>query len=761
VTYEELLVSKRVSARACGFEVLESDINPMLFPFQRDIVKWALRLGRAAIFSECGTGKTPMQLEWARHIAQRAGPVLILAPLAVAHQTVCEGVKFGIKVTQVLEDSDWIDSDAIWVTNYDRLKKFDCSKFAGVVLDESSILKAFSGTTKRLILETFENTRYKLACTATPAPNDLLELGNHAEFLGVMPSNEMISRWFINNSMSFGDYRLKGHAERDYWRWLASYAVSVSKPSDLGYPDDGFITPPLTIHRHVVPVDHTASADGMLFRVGDLSATSLHKEMRLTAADRSAVVAEMVNSSSDSWIVWCNANYEADELKARIPGAVEVRGNEAVEVKERKLNQFSDGSVRVIITKPSIAGFGLNWQHCCHMAFVGLSFSYEQQYQAMRRSYRFGQRNEVHVHIVSAETEGKVAEAVAAKAAEHEKLQRAMVEAMRESQLESIYGARKLTMEYDHHVEAGENWEMHLGDCVDITKQMPDESVGLSVFSPPFSNLYIYSDSIRDMGNTANDSEFMASFEFLIAELYRVTISGRICAVHCKDLPRYKGTHGAAGLWDFPGSIIAAFERHGWQYHSRVTIWKDPVIEMQRTKNHGLLYKQLRKDSSASRQGMADYVIAFRKWPDDNTQEFPNPVTHTHEDFPLDQWQQWASPVWMDIRQTNVLNVQQARAEHDEKHICPLQLDVIERCVMLWSNKGDAVYSPFAGIGSEPYMAVRLGRRGLGCELKREYFDIAVRNLKRADSESGQDLLPGVGPEESGGAGEFGLQVQE
>lgn len=734
--YKAFLESKRLVMKPVGFDVPQSDINRMLFGWQQDIVQWALRLGKAAIFSECGTGKTPMQLEWARHVAAHAGPVLILAPLAVAHQTVAEGRKFGIDVLQVYEDGE-IQPNSVWVTNYDRLKKFNCSKFAGVVLDESSILKAFSGTTKRLILSTFRNTRYKLACTATPAPNDHLELGNHAEFLNVMDSNEMISRWFINNSMSFGDYRLKGHAEKDFWRWVASWAVSVSLPSDLGYADDGFVLPPLNIVQHTVAVDQTANADGLLFRSGELSATSMHKEMRLTCADRAAKAAELVNESKETWIVWCNTNYEADALMKLIPDALEVRGSDSMQNKEEGVERFLDGA-RVLVSKPSILGFGLNFQHCSNMAFVGLSYSYEQQYQAIRRSYRFGQTRPVNVHLIFAETEGKVAESVAEKQREHEKMKVAMVDAMRETQLENLYGRKTLVMDSEHRIERGAKWELHLGDCVEVTKTLPAASVGLSVFSPPFSNLYIYSDSLRDMGNTGSDAEFMRSFEFLIVELLRVTIPGRICAVHCKDLPRYKGTHGAAGLWDFPGAIIQAFEKHGWQYHSRVTIWKDPVIEMQRTKNHGLLYKQLRKDSSASRQGMADYVLAFRKWTD--CEEFPDPVTHTKDDFSLDQWQKWASPVWDDIRQTNVLNIQQAREDRDEKHICPLQLEVIERAVVLWSNPGDTVYDPFGGIGSTPYMAVKLDRHGLGCELKKAYFEIAVKNLTQAE-QSGQQML--------------------
>lgn len=278
---------------------------------------------------------------------------------------------------------------------------------------------------------------------------------------------------------------------------------------------------------------------------------------------------------------------------------------------------------------------------------------------------------------------------------------------------------------------SGENWTIYRADSVDALAGLPANSVHLSVFSPPFSGLYIYSDSIADMGNCANDDEFIEHYKFLAAELHRVTKPGRISAVHCKDLVYYANANGTAGLRDFPGMLIRAHQEAGWDYHSRITIWKDPVIEMQRTKAHGLLYKQLRTDSTFSRQGLADYVLLFRKWAADG--DDVEPVTQTREEFPLDQWQQWASPVWMDIRQTNVLNVQQARDSQDEKHICPLQLDVIERIVKMYSNRGDIVLSPFAGIGSEGYVAVKNGRRFVGFELKDSYFAQAQRYLDEAE----------------------------
>lgn len=285
----------------------------------------------------------------------------------------------------------------------------------------------------------------------------------------------------------------------------------------------------------------------------------------------------------------------------------------------------------------------------------------------------------------------------------------------------------------------GDEWVVYLGDSVELVRALPDDSVGLSVYSPPFSNLYTYSPSDRDMGNSDDDEQFLKHYSFLVRELYRATRPGRLCAVHCKDLVDYRSRDGRAGLRDFPGELIRVHEANGWKYHSRVTVWKCPVTEMQRTKAHGLLYKQLRADSTFSRQGMAEYVLVFRKWAAEGAEIAP--VTHTTESFPLSQWQDWASPVWMDIDQTNVLNAKIARDDRDEKHMCPLQLDLIERCVRLWSNPGDVVLSPFAGVGSEGVVSLNHGRKFVGFELKRSYWEMAVRNLREASASSQLDLF--------------------
>lgn len=777
MTYEEFLRTKAVDAPRTGFDA--GQIHGSAKPFQADIIRWALKRGRAAIFADTGLGKTFVQLEWARHVAEQAGPVLILAPLAVAAQTVREAAKFGIDgVEHVSERS----ASPIQVTNYEKLHKFNPDNYAGVVLDESSILKSYMGKTKRAIIDAFAGHRFKLACTATPAPNDHLELGNHAEFLEVMDSNEMISRWFLNDTMKAGGYRLKKHAAKDFWRWVASWAVSVTMPSDLGYGDDGYILPRLSVESHTVTVDITSDTDGRLIRVPDMSSTAIHRELKRTTADRAAKVAEIV-AAPGQWLVWCYSDYEADALLKAIPEARDIRGSQTEAAREATLNDFTDGRLRVFISKPQLSGFGMNWQHCNQVAFVGLSYSFESYYQAIRRVWRFGQQRPVVCHIVQAETEGALIATIESKEREFRSMRKEMTAAMAEESVRQLRDDA-LVITLPDEERKGSGWTLYNADCVTKARQLPSDSVGLSVFSPPFSNLYIYSDSIADMGNTEDDEEFMAQFRFLIRELHRITIPGRNCAVHCKDLPLYRGRDGAAGLRDFPGRIIREFEAEGWTFHSRVTIWKDPVIEMQRTKNHGLLYKQLCADSAASRQGMADYIITFRKWTADA--EFADPVTaggerferyvgleppdasvvaydagvpvpaHNNGKWPrfnpftvgseayrlwsISVWQRYASPVWMDINQTDVLNKDLARDSDDERHICPLQLDVIERCIHLWSNPGDLVFSPFTGIGSEGYVALKCGRRFVGTELKRGYFEISARNLADACGDSNRQL---------------------
>lgn len=724
--YDEFINKKNRRQTASGFK--PKPIEAPLFDWQRQVTEWACRTGKAALFQDCGLGKTLQQLEWARQVCmQTNGAVIVLTPLAVAHQTEKEAAKFGI-VAKVVTCQDECDMAGINITNYEKLDHFDCSSFAGVVLDESSILKNFTGKLRKKLTDSFAETPYRLCCTATPSPNDYTEFGQHADFLGVCTPAQMLATFFINDTFNTGDWRLKKHAEHHFWEWVASWAACVSKPSDIGFSDEGYILPPLTIKDITVEVDEvTGAQEGELFRHATMSATTMHQEMRFTSPERVKKVSDIVNNSDEQWIVWCNTNDESGQLAKTIPDAVEVRGSDTSKKKEQAADGFLDGSIRVLVSKAGIYGYGLNFQCCRNVAFVGLSYSFEDFYQCLRRSYRFGQENPVNAYIVKATTEGNIIRAINQKIAKHKEMQ----ERMKIAALAFVEQEKKqLKMKTDINTATGDGWELNHGDCVRVANQIEDESIDFSVFSPPFADLFTYSDDLQDMGNCSDLDEFRKHFEILIEEIARIMKPGREVAVHCVDLLSTKWKHGKIEFQDFSGEIIRMFWKHDFLFHSRICIWKSPVTEMQRTKAHGLLYKTLKADSCDSRVGCADYLLVFRK-PGEN----PNPVTKDPTKYPVDWWQEVASPVWMTIDQGNVLNKDGARDNADERHICPLQLDVIQRAIELWTNENDLVYSPFTGIGSEGVGALELGRRFIGSELKESYFRQAVQNLKNAKAQ--------------------------
>lgn len=918
--YDQFLAKKLITAPAVGISDVPP-LNPMLFPFQRDIVRWALRRGRAAIWADCGMGKTPMQLEFAQHVP---GDVLILAPLAVSQQTIREAGKFGITASYARKPDDI--AQRITVTNYEMLEHFDVSRFAGVVLDESSILKAYDGKTRTQIIDAFAKTPFKLAATATPAPNDYMEIGNHTEFLNVMSRTEMLATFFTHDGGDTSQWRLKGHAESEFWRWLASWAVMLRKPSDLGYSDAGFILPELEIRKCVVESGAEAQ-DGMLF---EMPAATLQERIKArrssvdvrvnhafgivigsyrtkleachgsqnmpsdgkpdtnrtkpnasagkpnaehqsetlntcanttqpttpSGSDRqsnrpksigagerdtpptqcseskqrqrqesapqsngaSTCSGESTGSSRlntkpscrdkaecaqsvdqppaedfctlitairqaelegffathaisgsgisrttqsgliEPWCIWCNLNSEQEALaKAFGDLAYSVTGSLENDQKEAAILGWMAGHRPILISKPSIIGFGMNFQHCANMAFVGLSDSYEQFYQAVRRCWRFGQKSKVRVHVITAATEGAVVANIQRKEADAERMAENMVKHMASINESNIRGTERMRDEYRTNVTEGKGWTAYHGDCVDGVQAMPDNSIDFSVFSPPFASLYTYSNSTRDMGNSKDDEEFFEHFAFLVGELLRVTKPGRLLSFHCMDMPTSKARDGVIGVRDFRGELIRCFEAAGWVFHSSVVIWKDPVTAMQRTKALGLLHKTIRKDSAMSRQGLPDYLVTMRK-PGINAE----PIAHTATDFSVDEWQQLASPVWASangeytdgflklcgpyngdrcgIDPTETLQREEARDSKDERHICPLQLEVIRRAIRLWTNPGDLVLSPFMGIGSEGYCAIQMGREFAGIELKASYYRVACDNLRRAE-QSHRDLF--------------------
>ena len=722
--YLQFLQRKQKTHVNSGFEISEDALNGYLFDFQKFIVKRALKAGKYAIFADCGLGKTLMQLEWSRQVfIKTEKPVLILAPLAVAGQTIKEGNKFGINVQKYDNESP------IQITNYEQLENIDCSQFAGIVLDESSILKNFEGQIKKFIIDKFKDTPYKLACTATPSPNDPMELGNHSEFLDVMSRNEMLAMYFVHDGGETAKWRLKGHAIKLFYQFVGSWAIMLNKPADIGFAMDGYNLPTLNLIEKEIKTKKRDN--GLLFNDAIMSATNFNQELRLTKIERLDEAAKIVNDSEENFIIWIKQNEEGELLKKLIPEAIEVKGSDSPEYKEKMLLGFANNEFRVLITKTKIAQFGLNYQNCRNQIFASLDFSFEGLYQAIRRSYRFGQKNEVNIFLITTDTMKNVNESINQKQKQFEIMQNEMSNAINEN----LNGSKMTMANYDINEETNEWYKIKRGDCVQLISQLESESVGLSVFSPPFAELYTYSSHVEDMGNSKDYNEFLTQFGYLIKELYRIMKQGRNVCVHCMDLPIQKGKEGFIGLRDFSGMILKSFEDAGFIYASRVTIWKDPVVEMQRTKALGLLHKQVKKDSTMSRVGIPDYVMIFRK-----DGERTDPVTNTN--LSVDLWQKIASPVWMDINYSNTLQgYRNGREENDEKHICPLQLDTIERLILLYSNKGDTVFTPFMGIGSEVYQAIKMERKGIGFELKESYYDLAKANLKAAISEKAQVSL--------------------
>ena len=722
--YCQFLEGKRRTAHDTGIEIPDHFISKTLFPFQRDLTRWALRKGRAAVFADCGLGKTFMQLEWAAHIP---GRVLILAPLAVAQQTVAEAAKLSQTAGMVAYARNQSEAySQIVVTNYEMAEHFDPRQFDGVVLDESSILKSIDGKTKERLIDMFSDTPYRLCCTATPAPNDSAEFANHAEFLGICSREEMLAMYFVHDD---DGWRLKGHAREPFFRWLASWGMSLAKPSDLGYSDDGYVLPELSIIPEIVHTDFVP--EGQMFAT-DLKGVSHRSQVRRGTIDaRVARAVSLITDEPDrQWIAWCGLNDESAALAAAIPDSVEVEGSMAPEEKTERIRRFLRGEVRVLVTKPRIAGFGMNFQNAARQVFVGMSDSYEAYYQCIRRSWRFGQSQPVHAHIVLSDLEQPIYDNVLRKEREARDAQSALVRNSAQyerAEIEHIATG-------DNYVTAdreGSGWKLMLGDCVERIREIPDESIDFSVFSPPFASLYTYSNSDRDMGNSASFEEFFVHYGYLIDELLRVVKPGRNIAVHCQQLSTTLSTHGVIGLRDFRGELIRAHVAKGFVYHGEVCIDKDPQAQAIRTHSKALLFVQLRKDSSWLRPAMADYILVFRK-PGEN-------AVPIHPTIANDDWIEWARPIWYGIRESETLNAAVARSDKDERHICPLQLETIERCIRLWSNEGETVFTPFAGIGSELYVALKHNRNAIGIELKPEYFEVACRNVETARA---QKALP-------------------
>jgi len=740
MSYKDFLDTKEIKIESVGREIDKSEINPILFPFQKDIVKWAIKKGRCAVFLDTGLGKTFIQLEWARLIGLKT---LIIAPLSVARQTIGEGKKINVEVNYCHDLTQL--KDGINITNYELIDNFSSELIQAIILDESSILKSLSGKIRAKLINKFSNIKYKLCCTATPAPNDFIELGNHTHFLGICTIQEMLAMFFINankehilivdnkiftkkgSNKGGQEWRLKHHAENDFFNWMAQWSITMTKPSDLGYSDDGFVLPSLNIHPLFIKITGYQSQDQLFF-------TGLHgiadrvRVRRDTIKNKINFVKDLItNSNGGQWIIWCGLEDESKILKANLSNiSVEVKGSDKQEFKVKSFEDFQDGNFPILITKSKIGAFGMNFQNANNMIFFGMNDSWETYYQAIRREWRFGQKKPVNIYLILTNIEREIYENILRKEKQAYRLRVNMINRLKDYEKSELEGRKMEKDDYKEEVIQTTDWTAMKGDSVKRLKEIDENSIDLSVYSPPFADLFVYSNSNRDLGNCKNWDVFFQHYSFIIKEVLRVTKSGRLSCVHTSDIPAIIRKDGFMGMHDFPGDVIRKHIENGWIFFGRAFIQKNPQVQAIRTHSSSLLFVQANKDSSKSHPGLIDQLLIFKK-PGVNLV----PITPSkHGEMTNDQWIIWAHGIWTGIKETETLQAIVAREKADEKHICPLQLETIERCIKLYSNPGEIILTPFMGIGSEAYMAIKLGRKAIGIELKDSYFRVAVNNLK-------------------------------
>lgn len=731
MNYEDFIASKAFEVPSVG--IAPGPVHESLFDFQRAIVEWALRRGRAAVFAGTGLGKTRMQIDWARQ-AKGGGRGLIVAPLGVVGQTIEEAAKLGVEIVQASEPND----APLQITNYQKLHKFVGADYHAIALDESSILKSIDGKTRTMLLREFTNIPHRLCCTATPAPNDVSELANHAEFLGVMSRVEMLAAFFVHESSGKdaggNGWTLKGHGQEIFWRWVAKWAVYLRSPDDLGFDGSGFVLPPLHTIEHVLDVNKPLP--GKLFAEPAKTLNDRRRARKVSMDRRIEKAKELIDASDEQWLVWVGLNDEGKAIvEALGDSAVNIEGASTDEERLEAERRWRVGELKTLSTKGAMFSHGMNWQHCHNMIFLGLDDSWERFFQAIRRCWRFGQKHAVNAHIIVGDGESLVLENINRKEEEAQRMVAGVVAASRESQMEELNGKTEPPEVYKEADAFGDGWRALLGDCVKRVKDIDDASIGLSIHSPPFAQLFVYNSSPRDLGNSKNYDEFFAHYLYLLPELMRVTMPGRRACVHVQQVTTTKATHGVIGWRDFRADVRAAYEKAGWVYDGEVVIDKDPQAQAIRTKSKQLMFVQKERDASWLRPAMADYILLFRH-PGENTVPVKSDVTN-------EEWILWARPIWYGIRESDTLNVLTAREDKDLRHVCPLQLETIRRCIRLWSNKGEWIYDPFGGIGSTVYEALRNERKGVMTELKEQYWKTAQMHINNARSQrSIFDLLP-------------------
>jgi len=815
--YQDFLEHKIKTSPLSGFQVERDEINPMVFEFQKDTIIWGLLGGKRALFSSFGLGKTFCQLEMARlTLKKKGGKALIICPLGVKQEFTEDGKKLGIQITYVKSNSDIINSpNPIMITNYERVRDggIDVDQFIFVTLDEASVLRSYGSKTYQEFLPMFESIPYRFVCTATPSPNKFKELIHYAGFLGIMDTGQALTRFFARNSQKANDLTLYPHKEEEFWLWMSTWALFVTKPSDLGYSDEGYDLPPMNMHYHCVTVDHSLAQDELdgqkkMFRDSAMGLAEASREKRLTLDDRIDKMTDILVSEDldKHWIIWHDLEDERRAIKKAIPETVEVYGSQDIDTKEQNIIKFSNGEIKILATKPKISGSGCNFQrYCSDMIFLGVGYKFNDFIQAIHRCYRFLQKNEVNVHVIYAESEESILKVLLEKWAQHVELVENMTRIIKlygltQNAMESL----KRTIGSDRVEVSGTFYTAINNDCVVETASMEENSVDLIHTSIPFGNQYEYSPSYNDFGHNEDNEQFFVQMDFLVPNLLRILKPGRVAAIHVKDRILFGNATGLGmpSVDPFSDMTVAAFRKHGFIFFGRITVVTDVVRENNQTYRLG--WTENSKDGSKMGCGMNEYILLFRKLPSDTSKAYADePVHKSKEVYTRAHWQVDASgfwrssgdrflsteeikslpiekvqryfedfsrnslynyhehirvgqvmedagklpatymsiapvstddDVWTDIIRMRTLNSKQTQKKL-QNHVCPLQLDIVERVIGRFSNEGEVVLDPFGGLMTVPYMALKMKRRGCGIELNADYFRDGLFYLRKIECE--------------------------
>lgn len=787
--YTDFLQAKSSIVEWQGFEATTQALHPSGKPHQQDAIRWMLRMGRGLLAMSFGLGKTHCQVEAARLVHEHTGgKFLFVAPLGVRHQfTEEDGPRLGVDIRYVRTDEEVAECPSPYmITNYERIRDGNITpgQFSGISLDEGSVLRSLGSDTYATFERTCTDIPFRFVCTATPSPNNYIEIINYADFLGHMDRGQALTRWFKRNPDKAGDLTIHPHLETEFWLWVSSWALFINKPSDLGYSDEGYDLPALNVHWHRIPVDHTRAFEQvdnfgqhrlLLDAAGGVREASAEKRATLQA--RLAKAIDLMQGEPDKhWLLWHHLEAERSAIEEAIPAATTVYGAQPLELREQHILDFSHGRISILATKPEIAGSGCNFQRHCHSnIFLGVDYRFQDFIQAVHRTHRFLQTHPVDIHIIYAESEDGVVDELKRKWAQHEQLSARMQEIVRQHGLthEALHNTFKRSLGVTRQEEKATLFTAINNDCVEESRNLADSSIDLWLTSIPFGNHYEYVASLNDFGHNEDDEKFFEQMDFLIPEMYRALQPGRMACIHVKDRIMY-GWQGEGFLHVNPFSdlTVAVFRKHGFLYQGRITIVTDVVRENNSTYRLG--YTEMCKDGTKMGVGLPEYALLFRKPPSDSANAYADvPVVKSKEEYTVGRWQLdahsfWRSDgnrplmpweaeaaydylahvaeydrleragalsksfamhppkspnpeVWTDTNFMQGLNAEQAR-RRQENHVCPLPFDIVERLIKRYSNEGDLVADPFAGLFTVPYCAMKLGRRGLGIELNPDYF---------------------------------------